>query len=43
MCTCCLIQSGVNALMYASEVGNVDIVQKLLKHPEVDIDASRHV
>ena len=36
-------QSGVTALMYTSEIGEVDIVQKLLEHPEVDTDAERHV
>ena len=31
-------QKGINALHYASHGGNVDIVQALLNHPDVDIN-----
>ena len=31
-------QKGINALMYASHGGNLDIIQALLNHPDVDIN-----
>ena len=34
----CFSQKGINALMYASHGGNLDIIQALLNHPDVDIN-----
>ena len=31
-------QRGVNALMHASHSGSVDILEALIKHPEVDLN-----
>lgn len=36
-------QRGLSALMYASYSGNVDILEVLVKHPEVDINERSNV
>ena len=33
-----IAQRGVNALMYASHSGSVDILEELVKHPEVGVN-----
>ena len=36
-------QKGESALMYACDIGSVDIVQLFLKHPKVDVNGKRDV
>ena len=37
------MQRGLNALMYASHSGIVDMLEALVKHPEVDINERSYV